>query len=337
MPDSVQARPDSQGLDDSVKVIRCPAPEPGSDIVRRAIAFANRCLHGEITPGSGWLKQWRSAQVRAELEAAQYVEIHWSAFLPLIAGVREVTTATCAIVEHDVHAQGLRRRARSDRRMLRRVAAKVASRIAARMEARLCNAYDEVLVYSDKDRQLLRRMGVTIPIEQIDFLVPWPAQPAPLSSRTVLFTGALYRPENHQSAVWLIERVWPRVLDACPDARLVIAGSNPATSLLDRAGTDVTVHGFVEDLLDLYTKARVFAAPLVLGAGVKVKVLEAAAVGLPIVSTSIGAEGYPDEILTRADDPTDFDDGLIHFLTDDGAASTSARVARTWAKSRPAA
>lgn len=334
VPDRVLASAQSQGLDDSVRVVRCPAPEPPNDIVRRAVAFADRSLHGEITPGRAWLESWRSAEVRAELEAAEYVEIHWSAFLPLIADVREVTPATCAIVEHDVHTQGLRRRAQDDPRMPRRAAAKAAARLAGRREARLCNAYDEVLVYSDKDRRLLRRMGVTTPIEQINFMVPWPAQPAPLSSRTVLFTGALYRPENHHSALWLLDRVWPRVRDACPGARLVIAGSKPATSLIARAGKDVTVRGFVEDLRDLYAEARVFAAPVVLGAGVKVKVLEAASIGLPIVSTSIGAEGYPAEILCRADDPAAFANHLIRFLSDDEAARASARVARTWARSR---
>lgn len=336
VPDRVQASPEDQGLDSSVKVIRCPVPNPPTRLPRRVMEFADRCVHGELSPGRAWLHGWLSGEVRAALELAHYVEIHWSAFLPLVDGVREVTSAACASVEHDVQAQGLRRRARSDPRVARRMAAKIAARIAVRTEARLCNAYDKVLVYSDKDRELLRRMGVTVPIEEIRFLVPWPAQPASLSSSTVLFTGALYRPENHQSAMWLIDQVWPRVRAACPDARLVIAGSKPAASLVDRAGGDITVRGFVDDLTELYAEARVFAVPLVLGAGVKVKVLEAASLGLPIVSTSIGAEGYPDEILARADDPGDFAGRVVQYLIDDEAATTRARVARSWARSRSA-
>ncbi len=334
VPDRVRASPAAQGLTPSVKVIRCPVPEPPSGLTRRVIEFAERSARGELTPGRAWLNRWLSEDVSHALERAEYVEVHWPAFLPLIEGVRQVTSASCAIVEHDVQTQGLRRRARTDPRAARRVAAKVAASVARRREAQLCNAYDRVLVYSDKDRVLLRAMGVNVPIEVIPLLVPWPARPAPLSSKTVLFTAALYRPENHQSALWLIDHVWPRVREAGADARLVIAGSKPAPSLIERAGDDIVVPGFVDDLTGLYMEARVFAVPLVLGAGVKVKVLEAASSGLPIVSTSIGAEGYPDEIVARADDPQEFAARIVEFLNDDEAATSRARVARSWAQSR---
>jgi glycosyltransferase involved in cell wall biosynthesis len=160
------------------------------------------------------------------------------------------------------------------------------------------NKFDYVATFSEKDEKLLRGLGVRSPVlvEQLYFELP--RRVSPLIGSTVVFVGAMYRPENDQAATWLISDIWPGVRDAVPDSELLIVGSGPSERLreLAEAQKGVTTVGFVQDLAAIYRAASVVVAPLVVGAGVKLKVIEALASGVPVVATSVGAEGLPPDL-----------------------------------------
>jgi glycosyltransferase involved in cell wall biosynthesis len=109
--------------------------------------------------------------------------------------------------------------------------------------------------------------------------------------KNILFFGAMNRPENYLSAIWFIENVIPLISDR--QMRFVIAGGNPHPKLHAYASERVQVLGYVEDMAPLFSKALCFCAPLILGAGIKVKVIEAMSAGLPTLTNSIGIEGIP--------------------------------------------
>ena len=88
----------------------------------------------------------------------------------------------------------------------------------------------------------------------------------------------------------LVERVWPLVRAAVPDAELIVAGKRVAT-YLGRPGAGVRVNGEPEDASELFNSVEVFANPVTVGTGVKVKTLEAMAYGVPVVTTEAGVEG----------------------------------------------
>jgi glycosyltransferase involved in cell wall biosynthesis len=103
---------------------------------------------------------------------------------------------------------------------------------------------------------------------------------------TVLFTGKMSYHANAAAAVRLVERVMPRVWQERPDARVVIAGKDPGPAIRRLArDSRVTVTGFVDDLRPLFWSATLVAAPLVYGAGIQNKVLEAMACGVPVVAS----------------------------------------------------
>lgn len=112
------------------------------------------------------------------------------------------------------------------------------------------------------------------------------------SEPNLLFLGTYKYQPNVNAANYLIEQVWPRISRLMPSARLIIAGESPERiRSYDSRVPGVEFTGFVDDLAALYQRVRVVCCPIFSGGGTRVKIIEAAAYGKPIVSTKIGAEG----------------------------------------------
>ncbi len=112
-------------------------------------------------------------------------------------------------------------------------------------------------------------------------------------SKDVVFVAGFSHSPNVDAAVWFVTEIWPQVFSADPRARLKLVGSNPSKEVLALHSDIVEVTGWVsdEELINIYSKARVAVVPLRFGAGIKSKTLEALAYGVPLVTTSIGAQG----------------------------------------------
>lgn len=145
---------------------------------------------------------------------------------------------------------------------------------------------------------------------------------APTDPRHLLFVGGFNHPPNVDAASWFVESVLPRVLAAVPGCHLHLVGSNANSTVKALAGDAVTVHGYLEDdaLEALYRRVGAAVVPLRYGAGVKGKVLEAVQHNVPLITTTIGAEGIPHagEVMWIADEAEAFADAVIALL--DGSA-----------------
>lgn len=205
-------------------------------------------------------------------------------------------------------------------------------------ELRAIRLASRTFVCSEKDRSYLaerwRLPGVvTIPNSiTIKRRLPVAAEP------TLLLLGAYWYQPNVQAADFLIGEIWPHILRAVPSARLVVAGSRPEQiSAYSKPAPRVEFPGFVDDLDSLYRRSRVVCCPILRGGGTRIKIIEAAAHGKPIVATSMGAEGLDlrdgHELLLR-DDAKSFADACIELLGDDslcerlGSAAYDAAVSR---------
>jgi polysaccharide biosynthesis protein PslH len=150
---------------------------------------------------------------------------------------------------------------------------------------------------------------------------------------TVLFIGAMDWLPNRDALDFVRLRILPQLLALAPAATLVVAGRNPSSDLRRRlAGIpSLRFAGAVEDTRPLLARAAAFAAPLRIGSGTRIKILEAAAMAKPIVSTTLGAEGLElsdgNEILL-ADEPRHFARAVADLLLDPGRRRALGRAAR---------
>jgi glycosyltransferase involved in cell wall biosynthesis len=135
-----------------------------------------------------------------------------------------------------------------------------------------------------------------------------------------MFVGGFQHPPNLDAAEWLIDEIMPRVRRDIPDARLHIIGSRMPESLRERRSEGVVMHGYVEELGPYLEGCRLSVAPLRYGAGVKGKVNQAMAWGLPVVATGCAAEGMylaDGEDVLVADDTEAFAAAIVRAYNDE--------------------
>jgi len=155
---------------------------------------------------------------------------------------------------------------------------------------------------------------------------------------TAGFIGSLdFRP-NQGAVQWIVEELWPRVLEQLPEARLAIAGSAPPNWLVERARSrGVTIEGNAPDAQAFVRGLSVFIAPLFAGGGMRIKVLEAMALGKPVVATTRGAggvDGMLEQELLIADDAQSFAAAVVRLLRDEARARRMGEAARAMVAAR---
>ena len=124
---------------------------------------------------------------------------------------------------------------------------------------------------------------------------------------------------NQQAVRWFLSEAFPLILKKVPEAKLVIAGARPSAWLLNKRSNVLEVTDTVPDMRPYFERARVVIAPLMIGGGTRVKILEAQAMARPVVSTTLGAEGIDGRhghTILLADEPTSFAMHVCRLLTD---------------------
>jgi len=190
-------------------------------------------------------------------------------------------------------------------------------------EGRAVRRVDLLLANSDRDCQIFKRSlhaeHVEIIPNGVDINEFSPSrtfgEPA-----TILFTGLMSYYPNQQAIRWFLDEVFPLIQRRVPEAKLVVAGARPPARLIARRSSSVEITGTVRDMRPYFERARLVVAPLKIGGGTRVKILEAQAMARPVVSTTLGAEGLNvrnGHSILIADEPADFADQVVYLLSDD--------------------
>lgn len=150
---------------------------------------------------------------------------------------------------------------------------------------------DFVVTHNNKDRCILLDNGIDNAI--LGVIVPYFEKPEVVTRNNVgndiVFYGAMNRYENEISAVWFIKNVMSRLDDL--NVKYLVIGNKPSEKLKKYASEKIIITGFVEDVRPYFSRAKCLAAPIQAGAGIKVKIIEAMAMGVPVLTNSIGIEG----------------------------------------------
>jgi GT2 family glycosyltransferase len=200
--------------------------------------------------------------------------------------------------------------------------AMAAARETKRREIAVIAGADLNLVHSDAELELLRKDVPAAPTVLFPLVHDPVAHCPPLDAREgTCFIGSYRHPPNADGISWFVERIWPRVRQRLPSEKLYIAGSG-MTEEIRALSKHANVHvvGFVDDLEAFLAERRATIAPLRFGAGAKGKVAASLANGVPVVSTSIGAEGMQltagGNVLV-ADEEDAFAASLVEVLSSD--------------------
>ena len=163
-----------------------------------------------------------------------------------------------------------------------------------------------------------------------------PLEVAPLTKApTMLFVGKLSWPPNYDAIQWFIDYVLPRIRAEIPEANLIVAGRGPVPEVLQPYTSRPHVRFEVSppEMANVYREARVAITPVRLGDGTKIKVLEAMAMGRPLVTTSDAARGHAiveNVHALVANEPAEFASACVRLLRDDALAERLATAGRAW-------
>lgn len=227
------------------------------------------------------------------------------------------------------------RRSAGARAVLLRAEAARYRRYTLRMLTRYEAAVAVSTIEADEVRSISRIPVSVIPTGvDTTALAPGPEQPGP---PRLVFTGTLGYPPNAEGIRWFADHVWPLVRRALPDARLDIVGRAPPPSVSALDGRPgITVVGPVPVMGPYFDRAHAVIVPILTGAGIRVKIVEAMSAGRAIVSTSLGWEGLPHvvpgEHLLVADDPEGFAAAAIRLLREPELRRRLAAQARSLAE-----
>lgn len=201
-------------------------------------------------------------------------------------------------------------------------------------EGELLQTVDHVLAVTDIDRSLLeealrfskppknsRAAPITVIPIAVDTKKLQPIRRQP-GSRNIVTLGTLHYPPNADGIRWFANEVFPSVRQRLPDATLTIIGKNPPPDFLElaeRSAGVVSVTGYVEDLRPYLEKSALMVVPVRAGGGMRVRILEAFAYAMPVVTTTVGLEGihgtHGRDVLV-ADTAADFASRTLELLQD---------------------
>lgn len=238
-----------------------------------------------------------------------------------LAPLLRFTSATLSYYGVDLHFARMRRQGmvENDLNVLK------ASDAMERSERRLWKFFDRIIYPSEDEAAVVREMA---PNSLTYSIVPFffdniTTCSEPVRDLSILFVAGFAHPPNVDAARYLVETILPALEQKIGPVKVTLAGSNPTEAVKAFASQKIIVTGYVTDdeLAEFYKNHRVAVVPLRFGAGVKGKVIQSLSHGLPLVTTSVGAQGIAglDGIIPVHDSVTDMVAALALLLTDDDA------------------
>ncbi|MCG5497549.1 glycosyltransferase [Ectothiorhodospira variabilis] len=269
-------------------------------------------------------------QLAQGIDIAVFDFVHAATLMP------EQSDCPTLMFTHNVEAEIFRRHAMVSPNPLKRRVWSSQYRKMAAFEAQQLPRFDAVVAVSERDADSFSKLEGVQRVETIPTGVDLEffSYHEPGDEDHIVFTGAMDWQANIDGIGFFMDEVWPLLTRQRPNARVTIVGRNPAPALVEAAQKrrlPWTFTGFVDDIRPHVQGAAVYVIPLRVGGGTRIKAYEAMAMGLPVVSTTLGVEGLPltpDEHYRLADSPEEMARAIDQVLSDAALKQRLSRSAR---------
>jgi glycosyltransferase involved in cell wall biosynthesis len=321
------------------EIVAVPAPRRGIVARLRDLAFTSHADMARRFYSAQFQAALRSQLARVDYDLVQIESLEMATYLPAIRAVRPAVRVVYDSFNAEYDLQRLMYEI--DRLVPARLPGAIYSLIQwrrlMRFERSVCQNVDRVIAVSEADAAAFGKLAPGVSVSMVPngiYVEEYTrtTQQLDLGSAALLFTGTMnYRP-NVDAVIWFASHVLSEIRRAVPEARLFVVGNKPHNWLdAVRQRPDVEVTGFVQDVLPFLQSAAVYVAPLRIGSGTRLKLLQAMAAGCAIVSTRMGAQGLnvsSGREVILADDATSFAQGTIALLRDPAHRARLGQAAR---------
>lgn len=241
---------------------------------------------------------------------------------PYIPVIRKYSQARIAYRAHNIEYEIWERTAILSEGLRAKYLKNLSKRI-KRFEESYLNSYDLLVPITDRDGQILDKLGNSKPKHTsqtgIDFasLVPTAKK---LEFPSLFHIGALDWAPNQEGLIWFFDNCWTKIREKCPNVKFYLAGRNAPDWFerrIKRAGVEYL--GEINDAYDFINSKAIMVVPLFSGSGMRIKIIEGMSLGKPIVTTDIGTEGIPttnSENILIANDAEQFVDAVVKLVND---------------------
>lgn len=163
----------------------------------------------------------------------------------------------------------------------------------AKYEKECLNSFDSIAAITQRDKEKLQEMGCIVPVEVFPFGIDLPAYSfkKPVGGKKVFHIGSMEWIPNQTGIKWLLDKVWSEVVTKRPSTQLNLAGRNMPKWIKSNKDENISVFGEVENAIDFINENNIMVVPLFSASGMRIKIIEAMALGKLVIATSIAAEG----------------------------------------------
>jgi glycosyltransferase involved in cell wall biosynthesis len=297
---------------------------------KMSLAFFAALLRNLFSPLPYVIARYRSPKLRAEVRRlSAATDLIISDFLFSSINVPDGLPAPTVLFQHNVEATIWQRHGAVPQHPLRRAYMRLQWRRMLRHEARECRRFSHVVAVSAIDADTICREYAASSVGYVptgvDLAYFCGARPRPRDSRELVFVGSMDWMPNDDGIRWFASEVFGRIQQRVSGARLTVVGRSPSPGMRELAARNpaIEVTGTVADVRPYLERARISIVPLRIGGGTRLKIYEMMAMGVPVVSTTIGAEGLPirhGEHLLVADSAEEQVSAIYTLLTDQARA-----------------
>lgn len=225
--------------------------------------------------------------------------------------------------EHNIESIIMKRVSENSKNILIKSFALLQFKKIYRFERSVTGEFDKCIVITPEDENLLRKMNpkaqLTVIPAGVDLGIYYPL-PAKEVDHSIIFIGNLEWYPNVDGLLWFLRRIYPAIKQKISSIKFYIVGKNPPRALLSFASPDIIITGYVKDVREYISKSKLVVVPLRIGGGMRIKILEAMAMGKAVISTPIGAEGInaknDEEIIIR-DGENDLANAVVELIFND--------------------